>query len=72
MYLLGMMAAGSHTFTAVNTELAGDSGLAVADADSLSRTALDAVDAAFAEAFVKVHRMKEFIVHSITFLSVTN
>ena len=66
-----MMAAGPDTFTAVNTELAGDAGFAVADADGLGRTAFDTIDTAFAEAFVKLYRMKEFFVHSITFLSVT-
>ena len=48
-----------------------DAGFAVADADGLGRTAFDTIDTAFAEAFVKVYRMKEFFVHSITFLSVT-
>ena len=38
MYFLCMMAAGPDTFTAVNTELAGDAGFAVADADGLGRT----------------------------------
>ena len=71
MDFLGMMTAGTYTFAAVNAELTGDSGLTVSNADCLGRTALDTVDAALAEAFVKVYRMKEFFVHSITFLSVT-
>lgn len=71
MYFLCVMAAGPDTFTAVNTKLAGDAGFAVADADGLGRTAFDTIDTAFAEAFVKVYRMKEFFVRSITFLSVT-
>lgn len=61
MYFLCVMAAGPDTFTAVNTELAGDAGFAVADADGLGRTAFDTIDTAFAEAFVKVYRMKEFL-----------
>ena len=62
MDFLGMMTAGTYTFAAVNTELAGDAGFAVADADGLGRTALDTVDAALAEAFVKVYRMKELCI----------
>lgn len=71
MYFLRMMTACPNTFPAVDTELAGDSGFAVTDPDSLGRAAFDTVNAAFAETFVKVYRMKEFCVHSITFLSVT-
>ena len=62
MDFLCVMAAGSDTFTAVNAELAGDPGLTVANADCLGRTALDTVDAALAEAFVKVYRMKELCI----------
>ena len=71
MDFLGMMTAGTYTFAAVNAELTGDPGLTVSNADCLGRTALDTVDAALAETFVKVYRMKEFFVHYITLLSVT-
>ena len=57
-----MMTAGTYTFAAVNAELTGDSGLTVSNADCLGRTALDTVDAALAEAFVKVYRMKELCI----------
>ena len=56
MYFLCVMAAGPDTFTAVNTELAGDAGFAVADADGLGRTAFATIDTAFAEALSSCHR----------------
>ena len=62
MDFLGMMTAGTYTFAAVNAELTGDPGLTVSNADCLGRTALDTVDAAFAETFVKVYRMKELCI----------
>ena len=62
MDFLGMMTSGTYTFAAVNAELTGNPGLTVSNADCLGRTALDTVDAALAEAFVKVYRMKELCI----------
>ena len=60
--MLGVMWTMPDTFAAVNAELTGDPGLTVSNADCLGRTALDTVDAALAEAFVKVYRMKELCI----------
>jgi len=60
--MFGVMWTMPDTFAAVNAELTGDPGLTVSNADCLGRTALDTVDAALAEAFVKVYRMKELCI----------
>ena len=60
--MLGVMWTMPDTFAAVNAELTGDPGLTVSNADCLGRTALDTVDAALAETFVKVYRMKELCI----------
>ena len=62
MDFLGVMWTMPDTFAAVNAELTGDPGLTISNADCLGRTALDTVDAALAEAFVKVYRMKELCI----------
>jgi hypothetical protein len=54
------MRTNTDTFPAVYTEFLGYDGFAVSYTDCLRRAALDAIDAALAQLFLKMYRCKEF------------